>query len=264
MRAFVTFVALFSFLFAQGADAGPWQARTAGTLSQTADAATAATPPNVMVGDLVPLVTMVNANGAARTLATPGGWNLCGDVLSGNAAVNGKVFCRIWQMGDVIPALDWSGSGNQVFMQALDFFGPTAINLATIVDAGPVDGQINNSSWPSSALTIPTDGDLIIEIGAKPQPASPTDMGAIGCPSDVNGANPGNRSNASAFELNEMVCYVIQTTKANIAGNNFTAGSGNYPASNSGRGIIAFKQQDAPTGAVNPIDGPVMPMRVVR
>lgn len=161
-------------------------------------------------GDYV--VVAVSSGGAAVTFATPTGWSR----IAG--AANHRVFGRIWQTGDSIPAFAPAGgvAGDDVIGQTFTFRGAEADALEAVggADAGAsqTNASAQNIAYP--ALAVPADRHAVVMSVAKRDDAtSYTTPAGWTVAAALTSTTTGNDASQACY-------HQIQTTDTDI-----TAGS---------------------------------------
>ncbi len=245
MRALLLTAAL---LVAAQAHAGVWTHHSDGTVcSGSSCDGLAPAAPTYSAGDTILIYSIVSSNGGARTLATPSGYVRLDSTADDSSTVfNHRLFCKVATSSETMPALDWSGSGNTVIMQAVTFSGPTAPNCATMVHASAAGTATSGFFLPQS-LTITHTNNLVLSIGAKLQDGSPVDYNPIACPSDVTTGRMSSQTSMTAFWPQSVACYRIETTAVSVSSaNHFT------PADEEATSQVSFavslEQQDSVGG----------------
>jgi hypothetical protein len=242
--------ALVLALFSSAPASAAWTHRSDGALGNT-DNAAPASPAGVTVGDVVLIMTW-DVSGTGRTLSTPSGWTQL--YFSNSAGEDGYVFCRVWQMGDAMPTINW-GYGDQVNMQAAAFSGPTAPVCSTMVHNSNTGGS-GGTTWIGGSLTITQPNTLVIESNVKLNgcDGTGTNFGTITAPSSVP-TSMGTRTGSGAFTVMASNSYTIETTAANITSANVTI-SGTQEACYAQWMLLSLLDQEtgspAPTFSVAP------------
>ncbi len=235
------------------ANASAWTQHAVGTL-QTSDNA-APTMPTFTVGDVGVMYSMAQTSGVARSLSTPAGWTrVFTDETS--TLIDIDVYCRVLQMGDTGPTLDWTASDSNVRSQIISYSGPTAPDCSSIVHAS--GGSVGTSgAWPSAAITISQANTLVLSFSIKINQAG-SGYGTVTCPSDINDASNGVTRDVAAisFYPQLMICQRIETTATSTSGGNHGV-SGTQGSTTVGRWAVSLLEQDitAPTYSVSPAIG---------
>lgn len=159
---------------------------------------------------------VANINGG--TITDPTGWFRQTVVtIAGPAFVEIGLWTRWLQLGDVAPAMQWSGGGYNSAKMAT-FSGDVYTDQTTIKDVSGVSATTNTNSFRVPTITPVFDGDLVIYVALRAKTAS-TNGATIGTLSGTFGTFnkspladnvPAGGAQASTFQ------YLQQTTKASI------------------------------------------------
>lgn len=244
---------LAALLLPRAALADVWTLHSAGTLVAAFDGDWTPSAPTITAGDTLILWTFAWGNGSPYSLSTPAGWTLLYDAVTADPYANGKVFCRVATGGDSMPTINWGSSGYAfVGIQVVSFSGPTAPDCSTMLDGGAVFNEWSGV-WPTPALAVTTDNDLILEFGTKSQDYDPVEFSPILCPASVNQAQIAVYTEIEAYYPQVAACYEVQTTATSIGPEYFTPNSDHGYVVFSA--IVALKQQDIslPSWTVEPV-----------
>lgn len=173
--------------------------------------------PFTAAGDLV-LVQVSIGNPAASWGATPSGWTR----IAGTG--NHRVYGRIWQSGDVIPAFTPSGgaAGDDTIASTLSFRGVERDVLAAVggVDTSPTQTNASAQNVAYPALPMPGNAHAAVMFLWKRDDAT-----SYATPASW-GAGTGLASTTAGNDASQIIFYQIQATDTDIVAGSVTVTGG--------------------------------------
>lgn len=191
---------------------GSYTFRAAGTVSSGSGSLTPGAPAGLAVGDLMLCATCARAS--TETLSNPSGWTrLLDTIATANDAL--ILYGRIADgTGSDAFSGDWSGGSNSR-AQIAAFYGSVYTDLATIVAHSNVAGSAGTvADIPNPAVTITTDGCLVIGVGKKSKTAT-SDGASVTSPAGLDNRIQLSWANGSTVGM--VWDYTQQASAANIS-----------------------------------------------
>lgn len=135
--------------------------------------------------------------------------------ISGSA--NAKVYGKVWQVGDVIPAVTFTGgaANADTIAQVLTFRGVEAYRTDLAVEQ--LNASAQNANYP--ALDVPGDGHAVILFVWKQD-----DNTGAGTPAGFTAL--ANTSVTAGDDASQIIRYQIQTTEADLSSGTLTVTGG--------------------------------------
>ena len=162
--------------------------------------------------DLVVIAASIRNSGTGVVNGLPG-WNTLANF--GNI----RLFGRMWQTGDVAPAVTFTGgaAGDDTIAQIATWRGASAESLTTLsASATQLNGTATTIAYP--ALVVPKDRCLVL-LAVWRQADSPSISGPAGYTFTAStSATAGN-------DASQALRSIIQTTATNLASGSLTTGS---------------------------------------
>jgi hypothetical protein len=251
MRQLIAFLAC-SLCSIALAGTGNYTSVVAGTAASGTGGITPGMPAGV-IANTTPLILIVGARAATDTQPSdPSGWTL---LLDTSSTTNDSlaIWCRIYQSGDAIPSVDFTGTSNTRGI-ALALFGNVPTTCTGIVAASGIAGSSSNTAnIPNTSVTVPENNVLLLGVGKKSKTVT-ADGATITSPTGLTGARAWTQWN-NGTDVGFIADYTIQTTATNFTSSAWTqsiAESAPY-----GSLVLALKSGDLtpPTFSVSPAIG---------